>query len=206
LTPIALITAHPSLARPAEASMPEPASPDLVHLAQEGDMAALGTLYDQHHGLIYRYLRARLGDQHTAEDLTGEVFQRMLAGLPSYRAQGLPFRAWLFRIAHNLLVDHYRRAGRGLQVEWQDSARTVDVGADPAHQVEHTLTLEHAYRALAALDDHQREVVTLRFLSGLSLRETALALGKSEDAIKALQRRGLAALRLALAGEAGERE
>ena len=63
--------------------------------------------------------------------------------------------------------------------------RLEQEGADPAHQVEHTLTLEHAYRALAALDDHQREVVTLRFLSGLSLRETALALGKSEDAIKA---------------------
>ncbi len=179
---------------------PEAAAHDLVQLAQAGDMAALATLYDQHFGLIFRYLRARLGDRHAVEDLTGEVFQRMLAALPNYRAQGLPFRAWLFRIAHNLLVDHYRQAGRGVLVEWQDTHHTVDHGADPAAGIEQRLTLEQTYRALAALDDHQREVVTLRFLSGLSLRETALAVGKSEEAIKALQRRGLAALRLALAG------
>ncbi len=205
---------------------PEAAAHDLVQLAQAGDMAALATLYDQHFGLIFRYLRARLGDRHAVEDLTGEVFQRMLAALPNYRAQGLPFRAWLFRIAHNLLVDHYRQAGRGVLVEWQDTPHTVDHGADPAAGIEQRLTLEQTYRALgalddhqrevvtlrflsglslrepalAALDDHQREVVTLRFLSGLSLRETALALGKSEEAIKALQRRGLAALRRALAG------
>lgn len=186
--------------------MAEPSGHELVYRAQQGDMAALAALYDQHYGLIFRYLRARLGDREAVEDLTGEVFQRMLTALPKYRAQGLPFRAWLFRIAHNLLVDHYRQLGRRVTVEWEDTAETADPGADPATQIEQTLTLAQAYRALAELDDHQRVVVTLRFLSGLSLRETALALGKSEDAVKALQRRGLAALRLALAGETALRE
>jgi RNA polymerase sigma-70 factor, ECF subfamily len=181
--------------------MLEPANQDLVRLAQRGDMDALTALYDQNCSPIFRYLRARLADQQTAEDLTGEVFQRMLAALPEYRAMGLPFRAWLFRIARNMLVDHYRRSARGVVVDWQDTAERVDDTADPAASVEHTLTLEQAYRALAALEATQREVVALRFLSGLSLRETALALGKSEDAVKALQRRGLAALRLALARE-----
>jgi RNA polymerase sigma-70 factor (ECF subfamily) len=181
--------------------MPETASHDLVRLAQAGDPTALGALYDQHYAPIYRYLRARLGDQHAVEDLTGEVFQRMLSALPGYRAQGLPFRAWLFRIAHNLLVDYYRRAGSRVVVAWDDAPQQADLLADPATQIEQTLTLEETYRALAALDDHQREVVTLRFLGGLSLHETALALGKSEDAIKALQRRGLAVLRLALTSQ-----
>jgi RNA polymerase sigma-70 factor, ECF subfamily len=181
--------------------MAEPTAQDQVRLAQEGDVVALAALYDEHYGLIFGYLRARLGDRHAVEDLTGEVFQRMLTALPNYRAQGLPFRAWLFRIAHNLLVDHYRQLGRAVVVEWQDTAQSADPGADPAAGIERTLTLEQTYRALAGLDDHQREVVTMRFLSGLSVRDTALALGKSEDAVKALQRRGLAALRLALGEE-----
>lgn len=176
----------------------EPASHEVVVRAQAGDQPALAALYDQHFGLIFRYLRARLGDRQSVEDLTGEVFQRMLTGLAGYRAQGLPFRAWLFRIARNVLIDHYRRVGARAVVEWDDSTVGADRGADPASQVEQTLVIEQVYRALAQLDDHQREAVTLRFLSGLSLRETAHALGKSEDAVKALQRRGLAALRQVL--------
>jgi RNA polymerase sigma-70 factor (ECF subfamily) len=186
-----------TLSQPSDAAAPA-ADPGLavVTRAQQGDSAALAALYDQHYSLIYGYLRARLGDRHAVEDLAGEVFQRMLTGLAAYRPQGLPFRAWLVRIAHNLLVDHYRRAGRGWVVEWDE--RLPAASPDPTHEAEHNLTLEQVYRALAGLDEHQREAVTLRFLSGLSLRETALALGKTENAIKALQRRGLAALRQAL--------
>lgn len=187
-----------TLSQPTTDAAAQAADPGLaiVMRAQRGDSAALAALYDQHHRLIYGYLRARLGDRQAVEDLTGEVFQRMLTGLAGYRPQGLPFRAWLVRIAHNLLVDHYRRAGRGLVVEWDE--RLPAAGPDPTHEAEHNLTLERVYRALAGLDDQQREAVSLRFLSGLSLRETALALGKTENAVKALQRRGLAALRLAL--------
>jgi RNA polymerase sigma-70 factor, ECF subfamily len=193
-----MLTKHEALAPLRAASMAEPGPYELVLLAQKGNMAALAALYDQHYGLIFRYLRAHLGDRHAVEDLTGDVFQRMLAGLAGYRAQGVPFRAWLFRIAHNLLIDHYRRAGRAVVVEWDDSLPAVDTGADPASRVEQTLAIEKVYRALAGLDAHQREAVTLRFIGELSVRETALALGKSEHAVKALQRRGLAALRLAL--------
>jgi RNA polymerase sigma-70 factor (ECF subfamily) len=97
-----------TLSQPSDAAAPA-ADPGLavVTRAQQGDSAALAALYDQHYSLIYGYLRARLGDRHAVEDLTGEVFQRMLTGLAAYRPQGLPFRAWLVRIAHNLLVDHY---------------------------------------------------------------------------------------------------
>lgn len=173
---------------------------DWVTRAQRGDGRAVEQLYDFHHPAILRYLWARLGDQALAEDLTGEVFLRMVAALPGYRPQTAPFRAWLYRIARNLLVDHVRQAGRRPAVPLEAAAAQPDAGADIAALVEHRLTQAQLHQALGRLDDAQREVVTLRFLAGLSLNETAAALEKTEAAVKALQHRGLAALRQALAG------
>lgn len=170
-----------------------------VAAAQRGDMQALGALYDQHQDAIFRYLWARLGERPLAEDLTGEVFTRMLTALPNYRPEA-PFRAWLYRIARNLLFDHYRRQPRApLPLHSAEAHSAPD--ADPVTLAEATLTVERLHRALAALEENQRDVVTLRFLSGFSLQETAAALNKTEAAIKALQHRGLAALRLALSAE-----
>jgi RNA polymerase sigma-70 factor (ECF subfamily) len=181
--------------------MTDPSSPDLVVCAQRGDEIAIGALYDMHYQAVFRYFQARVGHHQVAEDLTGELFRRMLTGLPQYRAIGLPFRAWLFRIAHNLLVDHYRQESGPMLVSLEQTEEQLVSEDDPAFAAEHKLTLTQAYRALAELDLLQREVLSLRFLSGLSLRETAIALNKTEDAVKALQRRGLMALRLTLAGE-----
>jgi RNA polymerase sigma-70 factor (ECF subfamily) len=183
------------------AFMPNLSSPELIALAQRGNEEAIGALYDAHCQAVFRYFKARSGDQQTAEDLTGEVFRRMLTGLPQYRALDLPFRAWLFRIAHNLLVDHYRRESGHAQVPLQEAENVSADEIDPASVVEQKLTMEHAHRALSDLEPPQRDVLALRFLSGLSLKETAFAMGRTEDAIKALQRRGLAALRLSLAAQ-----
>lgn len=163
----------------------------VVTRAQRGDVDAIGTLYDQHQEAIFRYLWARLGERQAAEDLTGDVFMRMIGALPNYRPNA-PFRAWLYRIARNRLIDHYRHAQLPLPLT-QAEAKTAE--ADPITLAEHTLTIERLHRALALLEETQREVVALRFLSGLSLQETAAALDKTEAAIKALQHRGLAALR-----------
>lgn len=181
--------------------MPDTSGPDLVVQAQGGNTEAIGTLYDQHYLAIFRYLRARTGDQQTAEDLTSEVFRRMLTHLPRYRPLGLPFRAWLFRIAHNLLVDHYRQERGHVFVKLQETDQQGQREADPASVVERQLTLEESHRALSDLEPAQRDVLALRFLSGLSLREVAQALNRTEDSVKALQRRGLAALRLTLGAE-----
>jgi len=178
--------------------MPHLSSLELIRLAQQGDAEAIGALYDAHCQTVLRYFNARLGHQQTAEDLTGEVFRRMLTGLPRYRAIELPFRAWLFRIAHNLLVDHYRRESGHAVVPLAEAENASEGEADPVSAVEQKLTMEHAYQALAELEPPQRDVLALRFLSGLSLKETALAMGRTEDAVKALQRRGLLALRLSL--------
>jgi RNA polymerase sigma-70 factor (ECF subfamily) len=165
---------------------------------------AVGELYDRHHTRIYRYLWSRVRDPHLAEDLTGEVFARMVRDLPGYRPRGIPFQAWLYRIAHNLAVDHQRRLGRHPLVPL-DSAETVRAeGQNPETKVERQLILERVEEALSALDSNQRDVVVLRFLVGLSLREAAAALDRSVASIKSLQHRGLVALRAALQeGEAG---
>jgi len=91
--------------------MVDPASAqdsDLAALARRGDVNAIGALYDRHHEALFRYIWSRVGERETAEDMTGEVFTRMLAALPRYQPTATPFRAWLYRIAHNLVVDHYR--------------------------------------------------------------------------------------------------
>jgi RNA polymerase sigma-70 factor (ECF subfamily) len=176
---------------------------DLVARAQLGDRDAVGALYDRHYLAIFRYVRARVDNPERAEDLTSEIFKRMLTGLSRYRAAGLSFPAWLFRIAHNVVVDDYRLVGRSRLVGLQDGIRREGPGDDPAAIVEQQLTAEQAYGALAELEAAQRDVLVLRFLSGLSVRDVAQTLERSEDSVKALQRRGLAALRLSLAEESG---
>ncbi len=175
--------------------MAEPGQTDLVTRAQGGDAEAIGQLYDQHHEALFRYVWARVGERPLAEDLTGEVFMRMLNALPRYRAAAAPFRAWLYQIASNLLVDHYRKMSRQSLAPLHEAERNSAGLNDVTALVEQQLTLERVHQALARLDETQREVVTLRFLSGLSLQEVASALGKTENAVKALQHRGLMALR-----------
>ncbi len=161
-------------------------------------MDAAGELYDRHNERIFRYVWSRVYDNQTAEDLTGEVFTRMVASLPAYCATGVPFQAWLYRIAHNLVVDHHRREGSRVLVPLQYAEGVHEEENSPASIVEDRLALEQIQRALASLDPSQQEVVVLRFLVGLPLKEVALALNKTVAAVKALQYRGLIALRAEL--------
>ncbi len=172
----------------------------LVGRAQGGDVDAIGTLYDQHHESIFRYLWLRLGDRQVAEDLTGDVFMRMLTALPHYRSVGLPFRAWLYRIAHNLLVDHFRKTNNPVLIPLDEINEQSDE-SDPASATEQRLFVVRMNYALSKLDENQREVIVLRFVLGLPLREVTLAMGKTEAAVKSLQHRGLVALRLVLSQE-----
>lgn len=181
--------------------MSDPSGSGLILLAQRGDVDAIGALYDQHHQALFRYIWLRVGERTLAEDLTGDVFVRMLAALPRYQPSLVSFRAWLYRIAHNLVVDHYRKGGDRNSVPLQQAENKSAEGETPLALFEQELTVERLRRALEALEQTQRDVVTLRFLSGLSLQETAEVMGKTEAAIKALQHRSLAALRSALAEE-----
>lgn len=171
---------------------------ELIIRAQRGEANAIGRLYDRHRESIFRYLWVRLDDRQLAEDLTGDVFTRMLDALPRYQMKGLPFRAWLYRIAHNLLVDHVRKMNHHSTVAL-DAAEEVGSDDEPGQTIEQLQLTERLQTALLNLEPTQSEVIALRFLAGLSLRETALALGKTEAAVKALQYRGLSSLRRTLA-------
>jgi RNA polymerase sigma-70 factor, ECF subfamily len=178
---------------------------EVVARAPRGEAEAAGLLYEAHQAAIFRYLWLRLGERETAEDLTGEVFIRMLKALPRYRPSATPFRAWLYRIARNLAIDHGRlAASRAPALALDDAPVGHNLANDLAHQVDQRLSLEALRAALAGLEDGQREVVTLRFLAGLSLRETAEVVNKTEAAVKALQHRGLAALNHCLHQELGD--
>lgn len=179
------------------AAMRDSSDAELVAHAQRGEVNAIGRLYDRHRESIFRYLWIRLDDRQLAEDLTGDVFMRMLDALPRYRMQGLPFRAWLYRIAHNLLIDYFRKMNRQATVPL-DVVEEQGMEDDPDRTIEQILLSERLQMALMRLEPTQCEVVALRFLAGLSLHETALTLGKTEAAIKALQHRGLSGLRRAL--------
>ena len=170
---------------------------ELVKHAQQGNVQAAGQLYDQHHKEIFRYIWSRIGNKQQAEDLTGEVFMRMMVHLPGYRITSAPFRAWLYQIARNLITDTHRQASSrpSLPLEY---AENVSSDHDPDMMIEHTLAFEKVQLALDKIDPAQREVVEMRFLAGLSLNEVAATLDYSVSAVKSLQHRGLKALRAVL--------
>jgi RNA polymerase sigma-70 factor (ECF subfamily) len=172
--------------------------PSLMRQAQSGDRAALAELYNEHWPAIFRYLYYRVGNRQAAEDLTAEVFARMLEALPRYRPTAVPFKAWLFKIARNLAVDHFRRGGGRVDASL-DPEMENHMEEDPYSRVARSLTSDRLQNALSTLSPEQRDVVIMRIIGEMPIGEVAQALGKSEDAIKGLQRRGLIALRDVLA-------
>lgn len=166
----------------------------LVIKAQRGDTNAIGDLYECFRLGIYRYLYYRTGDPQTAEDLTSEVFLRMINALANYRLQDVSFQAWLFQIARNLLNDHYRKMSVRNNVQLEENVME-DLQATRTRPVEHSLNSVTLHNALDLLSGEQRDVVVMRFITGLPISEVAQTLNKSEDAVKGLQRRALANLR-----------
>ncbi len=172
---------------------------ELVSLAQQGDSQAFAELYETYSPVVYRFLRRRLdGSDEVVQDLTADVFVKVYEKLDRYVERGLPFTAWLYRIAHNHLIDHVRAQPKQGIVSIDDC---LDL---PEQRSERTLDLALTHTELAAaithLTEDQRRVVVLRFLQGMSTAETARMLGKTEDAVKKLQARGLQVLKKTLSG------
>ncbi len=170
----------------------------LVNRAQHGDPGSVGALYEAFRLSIYRYMFYRTGDAQTADDLTSEVFLRMIRGLAGYRQQEVSFQAWLFQIAHNLLTDHYRKMSVRNHISLEEQEMTMQEPKESAH-TDRSLNSVTLRQALNRLNSEQRDVIVLRFVAGMPIAEVAQALNKSEDAIKGLQRRALAELREVLA-------
>lgn len=169
----------------------------LLRQALNGDAEAFGDLYLRYLDPIYRYIYFRVGSHDEAEDLTEEVFVRAWEALPTFTPRGQPFTSWLYRIAHNLVVD-YRRRQKPLPMS-EESLRTVTAQTPtPEEAVARSQEAEALIAALRELDDEEQHVIVLRFVQDLSHSEVAAIIGKSEGASRVIQHRALTKLQRAL--------
>jgi RNA polymerase sigma-70 factor (ECF subfamily) len=170
----------------------------LVERAQQGDRQALEELYLIHFDRIYSYLHMSVGNRHDAEDLTTQTFLKMLESIGRFRWQSAPFSAWLFRIAHNLAMDHFRATRR-----WQPQEEVPEPEPDESTSAEAGALESIGRRSMLELIDElspeQQQVLTLKFVFNFGNAEVATILGKTEGAVKSLQHRALASLQKQLA-------
>jgi RNA polymerase sigma-70 factor (ECF subfamily) len=171
----------------------------LLQRAKAYDPEALAELYDRYAPRMYAYIYRRVGDAALAEDLSSELFLRVVRSIRKERAWSTSFSAWLYRIAHNLVVDHYRR----LPAEPLEPLKgdVAGEGGDPVETVEALASQERLRSASRRLTPEQQEVLALRFGEGLTAAETAQIMNKSTGAVEALQHRAVASLRRILAGD-----
>ena len=169
------------------------------------DAQFLTDLYEELYDRIARYVTARTGSRDLGEDLAGEVFVRAVESIGSFRDRGAPIEAWLFRIAHNLVVDHYRRSARRPAVVLDDAMHLAGA-ADTAKEVEQRLAMERVRQMMENLNPAQQEVISLRFSGELSAEETGAVMGRTPGAIRELQRTALKALRVLMGPEAAHPE
>ncbi|SFP00085.1 RNA polymerase sigma-70 factor, ECF subfamily [Geodermatophilus dictyosporus] len=163
----------------------------LVRRAQDGDAEAFGQLYDHYVTLVYRFVLLRVGDRAQAEDFTSETFVRALRRIDSLSFQGRDVGAWLVTIARNIVRDHVKSSRFRLEVSTADM-RDADRATDgPEDAVVARLTNEQLLACIRQLGREQQECISLRFLQGLSVSETAAAMGKKDGAVKALQHRAV---------------
>ncbi len=166
----------------------------LVQQAIDGNQAAFTQLYDGYFDKIYRYIYFRVKNQPEAEDLTQEVFIKALRGISSYKSGKAPFASWLFRIAHNQVIDHIRKDIKNKTTSLNEASSAVG-NADPVTMTEQKSDIEELTEALKHLPPAQGEVISLRFIAGLSIAEAAKILGKREGTVKALQFNGMVSLK-----------
>ena len=165
---------------------------ELVERARHRDQEAFAQLYEKHFDKIYRYVRLKIGNETEAEDMTQQVFLNALQSISSFKWKGVPFSAWLFRIAHNQVVDYFRKT-KSTAVPLDESLAKDD--NNPQLIVEQKLDIEQLLLATKQLTEAQREVISLRFAGELPIAQVAKAMDKSQGAVKALQHSGIIALR-----------
>ena len=169
---------------------------EIVRRAQSFDEDALKSLYETYYPKIYGYAFLQMGDVQAAEDLASDVMLKMIESIKSYQFKGLPFGAWVFRIARNRLIDLHRRRKRRGEVDLSETlAGTL---ASPLSMAERALERGQLQVAMKHLTDEQRQVIVLKFIQGFDNRSIGRIMGRSEGAIKSLQHRALHALRRVL--------
>lgn len=171
----------------------------LVRRAQQRDQEAFTQLYEENFDKIYRYIVLRIGNKTEAEDMTQQVFLNALKSISSFKWKGVPFSAWLFRIARNQVVDYLRKKAKQATAPLDESL--VSSGSNPELAAEHSLDIERLLLATRQLTAAQREVISLRFAGELPIAQVAKVMDKSEGAVKALQHSAIVALRKTLSPE-----
>jgi RNA polymerase sigma-70 factor (ECF subfamily) len=162
----------------------------LVEAAQR-DPSRFGDLYERNFYRVYAYVARRVGDRHYAEDLTAEVFSEALAGITKFEWRGVPFAAWLLRIASRAIADHWKRAGR------ESGERSPEADPPGPDEIERNAML---FQLVDRLPEAQFRVIHMRFVEQKSIREIAQELARSEGAVKQLQFRAMESLRAQLEG------
>ncbi len=165
---------------------------DLLARALKGDAEAFGDLYERHMMSIYRYVYYRIGEVREAEDLTETIFLRTWQALPDFKLGKASFKTWLYRVAHNLMVDYYRTHKE--ELELPEDSEVPSPSPQPEEQVIAMEKSTHIRMAIWKLKPQHQEVLTLRFINELSHKETAEVMGKSVGAVRVLQHRALKAL------------
>lgn len=163
----------------------------LIQRAKTGDQEAFTQLYESYAPAIYRYVYVRIGNAELAEDIRSDVFIRMLEGLDRYENRGRPMLAWLYRIAHDRMVDTLRRHQLRSHIPLENCSYSYD---GPETTISYQFDIEQLHMCIRDLPLAQQEVIKLRFMAGMSVPQIAAKLGRSEGAVRGLQHRGLQAL------------
>jgi RNA polymerase sigma-70 factor, ECF subfamily len=175
--------------------MVDPNDDKVLELAVQGDPAAFSSLYETYVVRIYNYIYYRTGNTNDAEDLTARVFQRALGHIGSYRSMGVPFSAWLYRIAHNLVANWHRDNSRRREVPLEDHVNLTQPGDHPEQLVVQTQDRDRLMHAIRKLTPERQQLIILKYVEHLTNSEIAVIMGRSEGAIKSLYHRTILSLR-----------
>ena len=165
-----------------------------------GDSSAFGSLYDHYQPMIYRFVAVKVGRREEAEDITHQVFMNAWQNMKRYRHRGHPFSSWLYRIARNQVIDHYRSHKEQVSLEQVD-VEAFSVSWSAQSDLPFKMELERVWKGIRTLKQDYQDVVVLRFVEDLSLKETAAAMKKTEGAIKLMQHRAIRELKKLLGEE-----
>lgn len=168
---------------------------DALTRAADGDTEAFGILYDRYLGRIYNYIFYRTGNQHDAEDLTSRVFSRAMKHINNYQDRGVPFSAWLYRIAHNLVANWHRDNSRRQEITLDDTFKTGPDRELPETTLMRSETEDALMHIIRGLPDDRQQLLILKFVEHLSNAEIGRVMGRTEGAIKSLYHRTLLSLR-----------
>ncbi len=175
--------------------MPDLSDDVVLSQAAQGDSEAFGALYERYVGRIYNYIYYRTGNPYDAEDLTARVFYRAMRHIKNYRDRGLPFSAWLYRIAHNLVANWHRDNSRRKEIPLDEGLAGRHIGDHPEYELLQNEENERLMGVIRCLPVDRQQLIILKFVEHFSNAEIGQIMGRSEGAVKSLYHRTLLTLR-----------